>query len=118
MIQKNNGTFTYATPTNFAEAYAIMMHKIINKYTDAKVYCTNSLPKEAFDKPFTDAQIKQFSDIIFGVADKFGINKIDLTNNLKVPATYSTSEYTADGLHPNAKGMDLFTDVFYDALTK
>jgi len=117
LIKDNNGEYTYSTPTTFAEAYAVMMHKIANKYPDAKIYCANSLPKGAIDVSLTDAQIENVNSIIFGIADKFGINKVDLCHNLQLPETYVT-EYTVDGLHPNAKGMDLITKVFVDALNK
>jgi len=115
LITENNGTYHYATPKTFAEAYAIMIHKMIKKYPDADIFCSNFLPESAVAKKATAAQLEHGNDIVFKIADKFNLNKIDLYNTIEIPKAYSAS-YTADGIHPNAAGMDLFTDAFTKAL--
>jgi len=115
LIKENNGTYTYATPTTFAEAYSIMIHKIIKKYPDAEVYCFNLLPEAVSNGASTADQVEFTNSIIFKIADKFDLNKVDLYNNSGITVS-NVSSYTKDGLHPNALGMDLLTDVFVNAL--
>jgi len=117
LINENNGTFTYATPTTFAEAYVIMIHKVIKKYPDADVYCFNLLPEPESNKRSTQKQVEFTNSIIFKIADKFGLNKVDLYNKTGINVS-NVSKYTKDGLHPIEEGMDLIAKVFVDALSK
>ena len=98
-----DGTYTYASPTTFAEAYAITVHKAINLY-GADVFCftpQNAVSTE--QKPYLATMV----DIITKVASYFECSLVDLYNNSGITA-----------VHPNAEGMDTITELVKEALVR
>lgn len=81
----------------FAEAYATMIHKIINKYLNADVYCCTMYNNGNTNIPIWNETIK-------GIAEYFDVKIVDFYTETKI--TLSTlSTYTIDNLHPNKLGM-------------
>ncbi len=103
---KNNG---YITPENFAQAYAIMLHKITQKYNNADVYVF-TLPYNGTNKD--TATMDKYNDTIRSIAKYFKCRVVDLA----AIDGYAYEKYTSDGLHPNEQGMDLITDLFVRTL--
>ncbi len=100
----------YKAPQNFAEAYAIMLHKITQKYDKANVFVF-TLP---YNGANTDTKtMDSYNDTIRGIAKYFECQIVDLA---KIEG-YSYSKYTSDNLHPNEQGMDLITDLFVRTLS-
>ena len=98
-----DGTYTYATPTTFAEAYAIMVHKATTLY-GADVFCftpQNAVSTE--QKPYLATMV----DIITKVASYFECGLVDLYNDSGITA-----------VHPNAEGMDTITELVKEALVR
>ncbi len=100
----------YVTPQNFAQAYAIMLHKITQKYGDAKVLVI-TIP--ANGKRKDQAALDNYNDQIRYIATYFGCQIVDLAN----VADYSYSKYTFDDLHPNELGMQLIADLLVRELS-
>ena len=99
----------YIEPENFAQAYAITLHKITQKYKKADVY--------AFTLPYNGrnddtATMDKYNDTIRSIAKYFKCRVVDLA----AIDGYDYSKYTSDGLHPNEQGMDLITDLFVRTL--
>lgn len=95
----------YITPTNFAQAYAIMMHKLVSKYDNAEVYVF-TLPYNG--KRTDTAAMDSYNEMIRYIAKYFECQIVDLANI----EGYDYATYTSDYLHPNEQGMDLITDLF------
>ena len=103
---KENG---YITPESFAQAYAIMLHKITQKYGKADVYVF-TLPYNGTNKD--TATMDKYNDTIRNIAKYFKCRVVDIAGI----DGYEYEKYTSDGLHPNEQGMDLITDLFVRTL--
>lgn len=107
------------TPSNFLDAYAIMLNNIMTTYPLADVYCCMLMPCErtgATGFPEINSQgdtISQWNSAIAKLAYAFGA-KI-LHHNTCGLTYYNLSEYMGDytqgaGLHPNAAGHSLIAN--------
>lgn len=103
---KENG---HITPENFAQAYAVMLHKITQKYGKADVFVF-TLPYNGTNKD--TATMDKFNDTIRSIAKYFKCYVVDIA----AIDGYDYAKYTSDGLHPNEQGMDLITDLFVRTL--
>ena len=101
--------------SNFAEAYAVMIHNIVSNYTEAEVMvCT--LPDYAWNE--NDTTLAQFNEAIKSIAQHYGCIVIDLYANSGLnDSTAASGNKTVDGLHPNAAGFDMITDCIISELT-
>ena len=112
LIQDNgNGTFTYAKPTTTCEAYAIMLHKMQQRYPNAEIFCMTLMPRRG------DAnQPTAFNASIKAIAEKYGCGVVDL-GNLFSSNTAEFDKYIADmKVHPNKAGMDMMTQAVVNAM--
>ena len=96
--------YTYATPVTVAEAYAIMLHKISQRYPDAEVYC------------FTLVSRNTFNDQIRTLADHFGAYVVDLFKDSGIIKGGYYDSFYMDGWHPKANGMDAMTGCFLSSI--
>lgn len=99
----------YITPETVAEAYAIMIHKMMQKYDTSDVFLF-TLPENGTNRD--TATLAKYNEMIKKIADYFDCYVVDIANI----AGYEYSAYTIDGLHPNEGGMDLITDLFVRTL--
>ena len=106
VYSKENG---YITPESFAQAYAITLHKITQKYGKADVYVF-TLPYNGTNKDA--AAMDKYNDTIRSIAKYFKCLVVDIAGI----DGYEYEKYTSDGLHPNEQGMDLITDLFVRTL--
>ncbi|MBQ8197603.1 MAG: hypothetical protein IJZ73_06055 [Clostridia bacterium] len=104
ITDNGDGTYTYAEPTCFAEAYAVMMHKIITRYSTADLFVGN-MPAGAF---WVDSDPSAYNDAIEKLANKFGATVIDFNSTELSGTGYTT--YTFDGIHPKATGMTIMAN--------
>ncbi len=115
LIQDNgDGTFTYSEPQTTCEAYAIMLHKVQNRYPDAEIYCMTSTARRETDyaeDTYPDAgQPTEYSAELQQVATKYGFPVVDLENAIPKEVELF-DEYMGDKrAHPNALGMDQITN--------
>ena len=106
LIRDNgDGTFTYAQPATSCEAYAVMLHRMTQRYENAEIYCM-TLPSQIFGQPTAfNAELKK-------IIAYFGCTAVDLES------CGMDTEDLADGwMHPNAQGMDRITDALVSAMT-
>lgn len=109
ITDNGNGTYTYAEPTTFIEGYIIMMHKMTTTYPDAKVFCF-TLHSNTWR--VDDAALQEFNAAIKTIAADFDAVVVDIYAS----ELDATSAYLADGLHFNAIGMDVVSEVFEAAV--
>lgn len=114
LITSNGDGYTYATPTTFAEAYAITVHKITVNYADADVFVFNV--QATTEAELSDETLAKYNDIIGKIADKYGCTLVDIYGSDMSGAKYAN--YTFDGLHPVKSGMDKIANVVIDVLEK
>ena len=105
-----NGTFRYAEPKTTCEAYAIMLHKIRNRYPEAEIYCITSTARRDPDytgDSYADAgQPTEFMAQLHKVAGHFGFPVVDLEDCIPKEAEIF-DQYIADKrAHANALGMN------------
>ncbi|MBQ7875232.1 MAG: hypothetical protein IJ306_08775, partial [Oscillospiraceae bacterium] len=113
ITDNGDGTFTYAEPATSCEAYAIMLHKMTNRYPDAEIYCLGLLSRRDPDKEDNYADVGQptaFNAELKEVVGYFGCTYVDLESAIpKEAAVFDT--YIGDArVHPNASGMDKMTE--------
>ncbi len=99
----------YITPKTVAEAYAIMVHKMTEKYDTSDIFLF-TLPANSSNKD--TKTLGEYNEMIKDIAEYFDCYVVDIGNM----EGYNYSTHTADGLHPNEIGMDLITDLFVRTL--
>ena len=88
------------TPTNFVEAYALMINNIIDNYKDSKIYCMSLLPFFYL----TEKENEKYNQVIYDIANHFNLDVIDLHNKCKVE--HNLTYFAENGyVHPNVTGM-------------
>ena len=104
-----DGTGTFPTETTtFSDAYAIMLNKMTQRYSSAKIYCC-TLPfnnKGGFPRKNTKGiLLDEYNERIRLISRFFGAEVIELDKLGINPNNVDT--FLGDGLHPNVAGMDL-----------
>ena len=107
-----DGTFDYAKPTTTCEAYAIMLHKMTQRYPDAEIYCLGMLSRRDPDHDGREVvpPPTSFNAELKAIVERFGGTYVDVESC--IPATASEFDrYMSDRrVHPNAAGMDKITE--------
>lgn len=100
LVTETNGKYEYLAPSNFAEGYFIMSHKIINNYKNAKVFMIN-LPNRVEEVP---PLLIEYNNAIKNIAEYFNATLVDLYSSKISGGDYI--KYTkSDNLHPDKTGM-------------
>lgn len=115
LITGSVGNWVYAEPTNTVEAYAIMLHKMMQRYPNAEIYCFTMLP---FISGSSGPNSSVGNAELRAVAEHFNAVIVDLYNCGVSIAGDCYSYMMANELHPNSKGMDAITNCFLSALYK
>jgi hypothetical protein len=117
LIQKTENGYIYEEPTTASEAYAIMIHKIRQRYKDAEVYCMIPCQRKDGGSSVIDARLK-FYNAIEKIAERFGAYTVDLYNDSGITTdNASFSTFIPDGsLHPGCEGMDAITNTVISSL--
>ena len=103
IVEGANG-YTYADPQTASEAYAIMLHKISQRYPNAEVYC------------FTIVNRNTFNDTIRTIAKHFGAYVVDLYKDSGIIVNGDYNSHYMNAWHPNQKGMDAMTNCFLSSI--
>jgi len=122
ITENSDGTYAYAEPTTSCEAYAIMLHKMTERYPDAEIYCMTLLPRRATDytgDSITDVgQPTAFNAELEQVITHFDATVVDLEHCGITSDAAAFDLYMGDKrVHPNAAGMDKMTEALVRALT-
>lgn len=95
--------------TEFADAYATMVHKIISTYETADVYlCTLVQYKTA---------LSSWNNVIKKIADEFDCNVVDFYEETGITPN-NLGIYTIDNLHPSQSGMSKMSECLVASLQK
>ena len=98
-------------PENFAEGYAVMLHKVSTRYPEAKVFLFNM----AWRTEEKSELLIKYNEIIEKCAAHYGAFIVRLTESRMSRLDYA--KYTCDGkLHPNAEGMAIWAELIEDAM--
>ncbi|MBQ9731452.1 MAG: hypothetical protein IJV94_05060 [Bacilli bacterium] len=96
--------------TNFADAYATMLHKVTSKYINADIYCC-TMYNNGNDR------LVNWNNTIKSVADYFDVGIIDFYSGTEINGS-TLSNYTIDNLHPNSDGMYQMYKCVEESLSK
>lgn len=111
-----DGTKYVGNTEKFATAYATMIHKLTTKYNAAEVFLF-TLPRNNYfwlgTKEEYNALQDEYNKMIYKIAEVFGCQVVDLATSVGEDCT---QYLLSDGIHPNAKGMDIITAAFETAL--
>lgn len=103
---------TYSDPTTTCEAYAIMLHKITNRYPDAEVYCF-TLPAKKNFVGNEEAVYVRYNSSLKKLAEHFDCISVDTYHDSGIIRDKKTNEmYLSDGVHPNKNGMTAIANAF------
>lgn len=98
--------------TKFSNAYATMVHKILNKYESADLYLCTLLPDS---KDCDTKKLEKYNDIIRYIASVFDCNIVDFYKDIKITKKdFGDYSIDTDNFIPNINGMDLL----YSSLRK
>ena len=106
LIRETDDGVLYAEPTTSAEAYAIMLDRIMRRYPSAEVYCMTVLPRRDADI-YQRYVVENMNDIIRTEARRFGATVVDVYEDSGITSEISSFDrYMMDLLHPNEAGME------------
>lgn len=111
IINNFDGTYSYETPKTFAQAYAIMLHKIIVKYENPDLFCFTVIPYE------THKKVAEYNNVIRIVSAQFNCNIVDLENYKELTNALENDLFGVT-VHPNERGMKLIAEAFKETLEK
>ncbi len=109
-----------------AEAYAVMLYKIMTEYENAEIYCLNVLESNYHTEAMAQA-LPGFNGMIKEIAQRMGVHYVDIYNETGIrrdDASYDTYIPAYDGddtvnyFHPGNEGMDLITECVLRAVLK
>lgn len=104
---------TAYVPQNIAEGYIMMIYKMVKTYPNAKIFIFNM----AMRTETASTLLLQYNEIINKVTAHYGCYVVDLTNSIMSGSDYL--QYSiGDNLHPNAEGMDIWTNLVVDAFKR
>ena len=114
ITDNGDGTFSYATPTEFKDGYAIMIHKMLTKYSDSQIFIFTLLPEDMYsiNKTSWDLHNKYIRD----VANHFNLPIVDLAEDSGITWDNMHDYLHTDKIHPNEAGMDLIEKCFLETL--
>ena len=96
-------------PTTFAEGYIMMVYKMTKAYPDAEIFLFNIGQRTATPS----ALLLAYNEIIDTVANYYGCYVMDLVDSVMSGTNYN--DFTiGDNQHPNAAGMDVWTDLIIE----
>ncbi len=98
---------TYITPTNFGQAYGILLHKMQNAYPNAQIFAMTLLPENLYSVDM--AAWEQHNAHIRAAAEYYDVPLVDLAKNCDI-TWENYSGYMIDKIHPTAAGMQLISD--------
>ncbi|MBQ8584942.1 MAG: hypothetical protein IJ452_01495 [Butyricicoccus sp.] len=113
LISETEEGFVYAEPATAMEAYAIILHKIGQRYPEAEVYCCTMLPhiKEGVEPAAGNREI-------IAVAERFGAIVVDTYHCGITADDRCVDQMMIDAYHPDGAGMDAITNAFVSAMLK
>ncbi len=119
LIQKTKLGYKYATPKTSVQAYAIMLHKIKQRYPNAEIFCFTLLNNCKLNEQ-SSIKLKNFNSALKSVADYMNCYVVDLYTDTGITASSeSAGLYFGDRhLHPNRNGMTAIANCFLSALYK
>ena len=88
-----------------------MVAKMVNSYPNAKIFLFNMVVN--INNSIEKAE--KYNAVINAIAEHYGCYVVDLTHSKMSGANYK-SYSVGDNLHPNAAGMDVWTDLVIDAM--
>ena len=116
ITENQDGTYTYATPTTVAEAYAVMIHKITVRYPNAELYCLSLLPREN-QSDSQENYTLSYNEMFKSIAERFGGYFVDQYHDSGITEhSLNFDYYMFDSLHPAQTGMDAMTTTLVSAL--
>lgn len=119
LIKKTSSGYSYAVPSTASEAYAIMIHKITQKYPSSEVYCFTILPRPELSSE-SKTTLRSFNNSISIIAKHFGCYTVDIYSDTGINFNdENLKRYIGDYyLHPGKQGMEAISNAFLSALYK
>ena len=131
IVKNTDGTYTYAEPKTVTEAYCILLHKVSVTYPNAEVYCFKVVPSAGGSLSTLNGTgrlpyAKLFNDMVDDIAAHYGAIVVDLVAAFELDpdndgkateeAFNTFQTYYHNDPHPNAKGFDIITECFVNAV--
>ncbi len=100
--------FVPTATANFEEACALMIYKVHKNYPNAEIFCFNN----PIMRTGNAANRQKYNAVFEQIADRYGCHIVDLYSS----DISNYGLYASDGVHPNARGMDIMTEAFAESL--
>ncbi len=99
---------TASTPAEIADAIKLIVTKFRTKFPEAKVLLLGIFPRGASAAAAQRAPIKEINSIIAKLDDGKFIRYMDISDKFLQPDGSISTEVMADGLHPTARGYEIW----------
>jgi len=104
ITDNGDGSYVYAQPATFLEAYAIALHKMHLRYPEAEIYCLGMLRRSAVSQKLTDSNTE-----LKKLVESLGYPYVDLESCIGPTIEDFRQSNGYDELHPAPEGMDRIT---------
>lgn len=101
--------------TKFGQAYATMVHKVKNRYSDADIYVCSMLH---WDPKNHNKSLEPYNEMIQKIAEEFNVTYVDFYNGTKISPTTKDTYLFPDYVHPNQQGFAQMSDCVVTLLKK
>lgn len=102
---------TYRT---FEQAYALSLHAMKEKYSDARIYCFTYVKN--MDPRCTDEKLDRYNTCVKALADYFEVGLVDQSQGHINESNFHSYSNDTQYLHPNAMGHERITRLIVETL--
>ena len=117
-IKRKGDDLSY-TPSNLAEAYAVMLYRIQKNYPDAEIYCLTNIERSDMSVSLTHETSQVIRDVV-GLFDGVYLADIGLEAGIEYGAddyyTYMPLDQGGKAIHPGVEGMRAISNVVIKAI--
>ncbi len=112
-----DGHYIYKTPTSTAEAYALMIARMLWHYPDAEIYCFTQIQYK-YPPAARKARKDHFNDTVRKIAEHYGVYVVDLDRNgIIYQGSPNFDHYMGpDSIHPRVPGMNVIAKTFISSI--
>ncbi len=89
--------------TMFGQAYATMVHKVRNRYSNADIYVCSMLH---WNPTKHNKGLLEYNEVIQRIADEFKVIYVDFYNGTDISPETAHQYLHTDGIHPNKYGFE------------
>ena len=111
----NDINWSSATPEDLKAGYETMLNRILETYPEADIFLFTYYQYDFKGKIGNEETLTPYVNVVYELAEKYDCSIVDLFT--ETGFRYDNyGAFSDDGIHPNPEGMEVFSEVFKNAL--